>query len=170
MELVLDTRRVRNYPSARFSDERDLEYLCAIHGLRYELGTELMPTAELRNRFHETFTDKQFAHERDPHAWTTYLEGYEQLLKDRRALSEGPIHDLLYGSVSAIAILCACAHHEDCHRSYAIGAIQTYVPGIDVRVLYPEGKSPKRESPRRYRLHPFPHAGLPADLPKGANR
>lgn len=164
--LLLDTRVARRYQYAGFADERDVSYLCSTFGIRYALAEPLMPTQEMRQEFHERFGDVPKAADRNIEAWTRYLEQYETLLHERRFLTGGSIRDALYGNDENVAVMCHCAHHDDCHRSIAVGIIGTYLPNVEVRILYPNGEAPRRASPRRYRLKPFPHAGLTADAPR----
>lgn len=177
--LVVDTRLTRFYPSARFADGDDLPYLCRHHGVEYVAEPELAPTKELREEFARTFTDVKKSADRDPEAWSRFLEGYARTIVTERKFLRvgGPTHRLLYEQKHrAIAVLCACGQPEDCHRSVLVGIIGRFVDGIQTGQLMPSRLcdpvfgDPPFKSPRRYRVRRLLQAGLEANATKSAMR
>lgn len=163
---VLDTRVTREYRGVGFSTaEDDFRFLCELASVEYHVVDSLMPSTEMREEFARTFKDVKEAAKRDPQAWTRYLEQYEKLLQDRRPLRDSNLLQLIYGQHQAIAVVCACRHHDDCHRSYACGLLAGVLPDVTLQVLYPDSTAPKPVSPRRYRLHAFTWAGLVPNAP-----
>ncbi|MBD3311207.1 MAG: DUF488 family protein [Candidatus Magasanikbacteria bacterium] len=165
--MIMDTRRTRDYRGRGFfTSEDDFRYLCKCHDLVYKVVRELSPTREMRATFADEFKFVKKAKDRDPMAWTNFLRSYEDILRSERPLRQGRVHDLLYGEHRVIAIICACQHHEDCHRMLATTMMARYLPGVELKILYPEDKEPRRSYPRRYRLEDFPHFGIQADPPR----
>ena len=118
--LIMDTRRTREYRGKGFyTSEDDFRYLCERHRIVYEVVEDLAPTKDMRSVFANDFKFVKKAVDRDPAAWTNFLREYENLLRKQRPLRQGRVHDLLYGDHPAIAVVCACQHHEDCHRMLA---------------------------------------------------
>lgn len=162
VSLVMDTRRTRSYQGRGFAtEEEDFRYLCELHGMVYIVTEQLMPPKELREQFGEKFKYVKAAANRDPQAWTNFLLGYQQYLHEQRPLRQGVVHEVLYGSHEKVAVVCACPHHEDCHRLFATSMMVKYLPGVELKVLYM--KESKRSSPRRYRLQDFPYFDIKAD-------
>lgn len=162
----LDTRVNRSYRGRGIAtEEDDLRLLLELAGIQYFVVESLMPTHEMRSEFAEVFKDVKNTNERDPSAWTRFLEQYEQTLVHRRPLRTHQLQTLLYGEHRSIAVSCACRHHDDCHRSYACGMLSTLLPDVELRILYPDGRAPAPSSPRRYRLKAFPWANLPPNGP-----
>lgn len=177
--LVVDTRLSRFYPSARFADGDDLDYLCRHHGVEYAAEPELAPTKDLREELARTFTDGKRSEDRDPEAWSRFLEGYARtIVTERKFLRvDGPTHRLLYAQQHrAVAFLCACGQPDDCHRSVLVGIIGRFVNGIQTGQLMPSRLRDDRfgdpgfKSPRRYRVRRLPVAGLEANATKSAMR
>lgn len=156
---LLDTRLTRNYDGAHFTHESDFAYLTAMHGIEYMHAQQFSPTQAMRKVFDETFKSAK-GENRDSKAWTNFLQSYEQLMIERKPLQDQAIKKVLYGPHEAVAVLCSCQHHDDCHRSYACGIMVNYVDGLSLDVAYPTEHEPNYKSPRRYRLTDFPHAGL----------
>lgn len=156
---VLDTRLSRSYDGARFTHEGDFPYITKLHGIDCVHAPQFSPTSEMRKVFDDTFKSAK-GPDRDPNAWTDFLRTYERLMVERKPLQDLLIKSVLYGPHEAVAVLCACPHHDDCHRSYATGIMANYIDGVELRVVYPTAKEPNHASPRRYRLVDFPHAGL----------
>jgi len=166
IQAVLDTREHRTYRGRGFAtSEEDFRYLCERHEMPYFVVESLAPSREIRERFARDFKDIKRAADRDPQAWTAFLEDYQVLLQQRRPLRSGQLHDILYGDFESVAIICSCRHHDDCHRSFATGMIATLLPGVELRVIYPNDEEPPKASPRRYRLREFPWAGLKPNAP-----
>lgn len=177
--LLVDTRISRFYQSARFADGDDLAYLCRHHGVEYAAEPELAPTKDLREELERTFTEVKKAQDRDPEAWSRFLEGYARLLVTERKFLRvgGPTHRLLYEQKHhAVAFLCACGQPEDCHRSVLVGLIGRFVEGVRTGQLMPTQLKDDAfgdqayKSPRRYRVRRVPSAGLEANAPKAAMR
>ena len=166
IDAVLDTRVSREYRGPYFSsNEDDFRYLCECNNVTYKVIESLSPTKEMRTVFANRFKDVKSAADRDPMAWTVFLQLYQANLIERKVISNSPLNEILYGDFESLAIVCACKHHDDCHRSYACGLLSTVLPGVKTRILYP-GDEPSRSSPRRYRLADFPWANLTANGPK----
>lgn len=164
IQAILDTRINRTYRGRGFSTlEDDFRYLCEVHDVAYFVVESLSPRNEIRQRFARDFKEVKRAADRNPRAWTEFLEGYEARLQQRRPLRSGLLHNILYGDYEAVAIICSCRHHDDCHRSFATGLIATLLTGVEQRVVYPGDREPPKASPRRYRLRDFPWAGLKAN-------
>ncbi len=176
--LLVDTRRTRSYQYAGFADGGDLPYLCAVHGVRYVAVEELAPTQEQRDGLAKAFSDVKQAEDRDPEAWTRFLEGYARRLMDQKFLRlDGPTYRLLYEQgPKSVAFLCSCGQPDDCHRSVLVGLIGRFVQGVQTAQLMPshlrrEGvEDPKFKSPRRYRVRHLPLAGLRANATSSALR
>lgn len=165
--MLVDTRQTVAYRDARFSHGDDLAYACERHDVGYAHIAELAPTADLRAAYHKVVDGKSAGRDDRAIAWTAFLKGYARLVSaDRKVLREGsPLRDLLYGPHERVAFLCACQHHEDCHRRVLLGMIAKHVDGIAVVHLTPEnvgGIAPQLKSPRRYLLEPIPVANVPA--------
>ncbi len=158
--LVLDTRQNRRrYRFSRYkNDEQSLRNACRFSEIQYEVCEILAPTKEIRQRFRRDFQEKK-GHKRNPNAWTEYLEAYENLLQNRMPFKTAEFADILRGPHQTIAVVCACAHHHDCHRSYAVGLMTTVLQGVEMVIAYPDGEPPRR-SPRRIRRKHFPWANL----------
>lgn len=165
---LLDTRLSRSYDTARFTHEGDFPYITGLHNIEYVYAPQFAPTREMRDVFDTTFKSAK-GPDRDPNAWTNFLREYERLLIERKPLQDPAIKRVLYGEHEAVAVLCACPHHDDCHRSYATGIMVNYIEGLELRVVYPD-KVPSHASPRRYRLEDFPHAGLRANARQSGSR
>ncbi len=177
--LLVDTRLSRSYQNARFADGDDLPYLCRHHGVEYAAEPELAPTKELRDGFAKSFTDVKKTEDRDPEAWTRFLEGYARLIVTERKFLRvgGPTHRLLFEQKhAAVAFLCACGQPDDCHRSVLVELIGRFVDGVQTGQLLPsqlkDGRfaDPAHRSPRRYRIRRLPSAGLEANAPRAAMR
>lgn len=168
VKAVLDTRVSRNYRGIGFqTSEDDFRFLCESCGIAYHVVETLAPTTEMRQELAKTFKDVKKPADRDPKAWTTFLESYAKLLRERKPSRNPPLADIISGNYEAIAIVCACRHHDDCHRSIACGLMTTLFPEVKLKILYPGGEAPPRTSPRRYRQKDFPEAGLKAEKPEG---
>ena len=171
--MLVDTRQTTTYRDARFAHGDDFAYACERHDISYAAIAELAPTSDLRAAYHRVVDAKSASREQRAVAWTAFLKGYAELVvKDRKVLREGsPLRELLYGPHERIAFLCACQHHEDCHRRVLLGMIARHVEGIAVAHLTPErvgGTAPSLKSPRRYLLEPIPSADIPASrMPAG---
>lgn len=167
IRAVLDIRENRTYRGwwGFSSSEEDFRYLCELHDIVYFVVESLAPSKAMRSRFARDFKDGKRESDRDPNAWTEYLQQYQALLHQRRPLRSSPLHDILYGDFEAVAIVCSCRHHDDCHRSFAAGMIATLLPEVELKVIYQDGLEPLRASPRRYRFQDFPWAGLKANAP-----
>lgn len=177
VSLLVDTRLSRFYQSARFADGDDLAYLCRHHGVEYTAEPELAPTKDLREDFAQTFADVKKGEDRDPEAWTRFLEGYARLIVTERKFLRvgGPTHRLLYEQKHrAVAFLCACGQPGDCHRSVLVGLIDRFMDGVRTGQLMPTQlreelfSDPTFKSPRRYRVRRVPSASLEANAPKSA--
>lgn len=155
--LLMDIRASRDYSRARFSHVRDLPYLCTQHGVEYQHGEVFAPTRELR----EQFDHEHSATSTRPEAWTRYLLGFQDLMKDRKPSTDPLVREkLIEGSHKVVAFACGCAHHCDCHRSYVTGLLARQLQGVKLEIAYPNGEEPRFKSPRRYLLQALPHAGL----------
>lgn len=167
--LLLDTRRAREYGRARFAHGEDLEWLCGRMDIPYAHTLDLAPTREMRATLHKVLDAKGPAQGDRAEAWTQFLETYVRGLVDARVLSEGAqVGDIVRGEHSAIAIMCACEHHVDCHRRAAAGLIGRFVEGAQVIHLSAEevgGRVPKYKSPRRYLTRHIQSANLQPNLP-----
>lgn len=165
--MLVDTRQTATYRDARFAYRDDLAYACERHDVGCAHIAELAPTADLRAAYHKVADGKSAGREDRAVAWTAFLHGYARLVvKDRKVLRDGsPLRELLYGSHERIAFLCACQHHEDCHRRVLLGMIAKHVDGVAVAHLSPEnvgGIAPQLKSPRRYLLEAIPVANVSA--------
>ncbi len=163
--LLLDTRLSPSYKGAGFADGKDLPYFARLHGIEYFHAPTLAPTKEIRSDLDATFKSIKSAPDRDPTAWTRFLEDFETLMLERKPVRSEEIQQILRGHHSAVAVLCACQHHDDCHRSYVCGMLVRCFEGLELKILYPK-KPPSPSYPRRYRLHDFPNAGLLTNVPK----
>jgi len=163
--LVIDTRLSPSYQGAGWTDGKDLPFFCKCFGVRYLHMPLFAPTKEMRDEIAARFTDASPT-DRDPRAWTKFLEQYESLMIERKPTRSKEFQEILNGPDQAIAILCACPHHDDCHRSYTCGMIVASYRDLSLGVLYADNKVPLPKSPRRYRLKDFPLAGLRAN-PRG---
>ena len=168
VKAVLDTRVSRNYRGTGFqTSEDDFRFLCEASNIDYYVVGTLAPTTEMRQRLADTFKEVKSAADRDPKAWTTFLESYGNLLRERKPSRNPPLANIINGDYEAIAIVCACRHHDDCHRSMACGLMTTLFPDVGLKILYSGKEPPPRASPRRYRLKDFPWAGLKAESSGG---
>ncbi|MFC1787990.1 DUF488 family protein [Patescibacteria group bacterium] len=168
VKVLLDTRLTRTYRHVRFATEDDLRYFCQVHEIGYQVMPELMPSDELRRTLAKTFSEVKPAKDGDPQAWTNFLRGYYRLVAtERKVLREdGVLRQLLYGEPQAVAIMCACRHWSDCHRSVVAGMLQRFIQGIEVAHLWVKDSKHQRptfKSPRRYLLEDINGAGLKAD-------
>lgn len=164
---LIDIRLGRMYPRAFWANERDMEYLCRLHGVAYHVIDDLMPTAALRDELHKVLDDKANSRLDQAEAWTRYLEQVAKLLTERKFLAAGrPMHELIYGEHEKVALVCKCHHHRDCHRSVATSMIARFVEGVSVLELY-DGKPPSRETPK-VQLRDV--AGVPRDDDKRIGR
>ena len=165
--MLVDTRQTTTYRDARFAHGDDLVYACERYDVGYAHIAELAPTADLRAAYYRVADGKSASRDERAVAWTAFLKGYVRLVAtERKVLRDGsPLRDLLYGPHSRIAFLCACHHHEDCHRRVLLGMIARHVAGVGVSHLSPEGVggiAPSLKSPRRYLLEAIPVANVPA--------
>ncbi len=178
VDTLVDTRLSRSYQNARFADGGDLPYLCRVHNVAYKAVDELAPTRELRDALAKAFSDVKRAEDRDPEAWTRFLEGYARLLTDRKFLRvDGPTYGLLYAQgPRSVAFLCACGQPDDCHRSALVALISRFVQGVQTGQLMPSVlrqkgvEDPAFKSPRRYRVLHIPLANLRANATPSAFR
>ncbi len=168
IDVLVDARESNKYGNARYSHGDDLPYLCEIHGISYEHLTSLAPSRELRLELQNSFERVKSAKERDPEAWTNYLERYVRSLKDRKVLAEGSeLRAVLDSSATNVAFMCACRHPSDCHRRPLVGLINHFIEGLTMHHIMPSDigmKDPPFASPRKYLLRAIPSAGL---LPNG---
>lgn len=165
--MLVDTRQTTTYRDARFAHGDDFVYACGRHDVGYTHVAELAPTADLRATYHRVADGKSASRDERAVAWTAFLKGYAKLVAtDRKILREGsPLRELLYGPHKSIAFLCACPHHEDCHRRVLLGMVARHVAGVGIANLSPEGVggfAPSLKTPRRYLLEPIPSADIPA--------
>jgi len=170
--FLIDTRRSRSYRNSRFSDEKDIGYLCEMHDVAYEHLLDLAPTRELRAEFHRVFDSKDTSKEERAYAWTNFLKQYTQMIVSNKVLREGsPLRWIVEGKHESIVIMCACKHHEDCHRQATAGFLEKWIEGVEVHHISPvEIDKPKAKwaaGPRRYLVEDIPQANLVARLPRG---
>jgi hypothetical protein len=170
VSCLVDIRESRQYKGARFTDERDLRYVCGLHGVRYLVMEELAPEKRWRVMLWDEFLGEKSASRRNPRAWTIYLHEYYKTLLARDVLREGsPLRELVDGPSRSAAFLCACAHPDDCHRRVLAHFIAANVSGVTIDHLTPDrvgGKAPMLRSPRCYLLEPITAIGVPANLPR----
>lgn len=163
---LLDTRIGKTYRGTRFAHGDDLPYWCSLHQIDYLCADVFCPTREMREAFATAFKDVKKAADRDSMAWTNYLLTYEALMQERKPFKTDMWRELVQSRHRTIAIMCSCARHDDCHRSYAVGMIQRFITGVTAEELYPDpGNLPKLASPRRYRRQDFEFAELLANVP-----
>ena len=161
--MLIDTRISTEYDGVGFADGRDLPYLAHLHGIGYYYAAVLAPTQDMRKNLARDFKKIKYAKDRDPMAWTRFLEEYERLMRDRRPIRHQDLWEIIHGEHEAIAILCFCHCHNDCHRSFTCGMLVRCFDGLELRILERTGLKP--ENPRKYRLHDFAEAGLKANAP-----
>lgn len=162
---IVDIRVNRTYSRAFWTSERDIGYLCQLHHMEYVVIDDLMPTVELRQELHGVIDDKKRSRMDCAEAWTRYLEEYSVLINQRQYLNNNrPVRELIYSSHKAIAVICGCHHHRDCHRSAALGQIAKWVDGLEIKELYPDGHPPSRET-NKILLRDIPGAQLVQDEP-----
>lgn len=149
VSVVVDLRVGRMYPRAFWANERDMPYLCRLHGVEYMPLDDLMPTQQLRNELHKVIDDNRLKRAEHAEAWTRYLEQMSKLVVERKFLAPGkPVHELIFGDHRKIAMVCKCHHHRDCHRCVITAMIERFVEGVSIVELYPNGIAPRREVPK----------------------
>lgn len=164
IQALVDTRLAPSYRGQGVQTRQDdLQFVLEQAGITYLHIAQLSPTREMRDRLDQ---DKK-----DPTSWIRFLREYGELMQARRPLRTGQFaQEIIRGTFHRVAIACACQHHGDCHRQYAVGMTATWVDGVQMEHLYPVGYKPNRKSPRRYLLENIPEAGLLADEPPRSRR
>ena len=170
--LLLDTRRNPSYRTSKFADQEDLIYFCEVHDVPYQHELSLAPTLELRQNLHKVLENKSCVMKDRAMAWTEFLQGYSHLLVGHnKVLRTGnPLRKIVDGTHESIAIMCACGHHQDCHRQATAGLLGQWIKGVRVVHLDPSmmgGEKPSLKSPRRYLVRNIPSCGLVAYPPRG---
>lgn len=168
--LLLDTRRSPEYRGARFAYGADLRYLCGRLGVPYQHLLDLAPTKELRRRYHEVADNKSSTQRDRMEAWTQFLKDYVAMLVQNKVLhTDAPLGQIVRGTEhKAIAIMCSCEHHVDCHRRAAAGLLGRFVKDVRLEHLAADtvgGRTPRYKSPRRYLCEPIAAADLQPNLP-----
>ena len=171
--MVIDTRRTRYSRGGGFAADADIEYICELHDIAYAHITELAPTNEMREDLKKVFAPgSPFSQKDRAKAWTKFLHTYMSLIGGTRRVlrEEGPLRTIIEGPHECIAIICACKHHQDCHRQVTAGMIGKWVEGTSVTHLYPNEvgeKAPGYSSPRRYLLRGILGANIEPYPPRG---
>ena len=153
--VIIDTRRSTAYRNVNFAYEEDLGYICRLHRIAYHHALELAPPKALRDELHKHFDPPGTPKDVREEAFTSFLENYAKTLDARKAAiwieGEPSLRTLLFDSdARTVAVICACHHHEDCHRQVTVAWLKREIGMSDLKIehIY-DGDPPEKASPRR---------------------
>lgn len=143
VHVLVDIRRVPQYPRALFANGPDLAFFCERFGMRYVHVLELAPEQAQREIYAEAcdrakaIKGKEEKRAAQEEAWVNYSDAYLQMLMDTKALSASPVTALFTGNDARIAFLCSEHQPNACHRRLLMEMIWFYLSSDDrARIVF----------------------------------